>query len=165
MMRTHLAIRESGLFQLPSMGTLKAKVSVAQLCLTLCDPMDCSSPGSSVHGILHGALCVGTWQKLELLLRLLQGFKQPDGLISIHLQSLPALRFCGIKMICGFEEHNGVSQRVLQYSSNIHTCTIIILLLLISCCNRDTPIFKTAMDSTQCFKLKPLAPLYFNVVL
>ena len=29
-----------------------AKVVVAQLCLTLCDPMDCSLPGSSVHGIL-----------------------------------------------------------------------------------------------------------------
>ena len=27
---------------------------VAQSCLTLCDPMDCSSPGSSVHGILQG---------------------------------------------------------------------------------------------------------------
>ena len=24
-----------------------------QLCLTLCDPMDCSPPGSSVHGILQ----------------------------------------------------------------------------------------------------------------
>ena len=23
---------------------------VAQLCLTLCDPMDCMQPGSSVHG-------------------------------------------------------------------------------------------------------------------
>ena len=27
-------------------------VSVAQSCLTLCDPMDCSPPGSFVHGIL-----------------------------------------------------------------------------------------------------------------
>ena len=27
------------------------KVLVAQLCLTLCDPMDCNPPGSSVHGI------------------------------------------------------------------------------------------------------------------
>ena len=26
----------------------------AQLCLTLCDPMDCSQPGSSVHGIFPG---------------------------------------------------------------------------------------------------------------
>ena len=25
--------------------------SVAQSCLTLCDPMDCSPPGSSVHGV------------------------------------------------------------------------------------------------------------------
>ena len=31
----------------------KVKVSVAQLCPTLCDPMDCSLPGSSVHGILQ----------------------------------------------------------------------------------------------------------------
>ena len=29
------------------------KVKVAQLCLTLCDPMDYSLPGSSVHGILQ----------------------------------------------------------------------------------------------------------------
>ena len=27
------------------------KVLVAQSCLTLCDPMDCSPPGSSVHGV------------------------------------------------------------------------------------------------------------------
>ena len=27
-----------------------------QLCLTLCDPMDCSLPGSSVHGILQARI-------------------------------------------------------------------------------------------------------------
>ena len=31
----------------------EVKVLVAQSCPTLCDPMDCSPPGSSVHGILH----------------------------------------------------------------------------------------------------------------
>ena len=31
----------------------KIKVSVAQSCLTLCNPMDSSLPGSSVHGILQ----------------------------------------------------------------------------------------------------------------
>ena len=31
-------------------------VLVAQLCLTLCDPMDCSQPGSSVHGIFQGRI-------------------------------------------------------------------------------------------------------------
>ena len=29
---------------------------VAQLCLTLCDPMDCSPPGSSVHGIFQARI-------------------------------------------------------------------------------------------------------------
>ena len=33
---------------------MKVKGSeVAQSCLTLCDPMDCSLPGSSLHGILQ----------------------------------------------------------------------------------------------------------------
>ena len=31
---------------------VKVKALVAQLCPTFCDPMDCSPPGSSVHGIL-----------------------------------------------------------------------------------------------------------------
>ena len=31
----------------------KGACSVAQLCLTLCDPMHCSSPVSSVHGIFQ----------------------------------------------------------------------------------------------------------------
>ena len=32
------------------------EVLVAQLCPTLCDPMDCSPPGSSVHGILQARI-------------------------------------------------------------------------------------------------------------
>ena len=35
---------------------MKAKVKVAPWCLTLCDPMDCSPPGSSVHGILQARI-------------------------------------------------------------------------------------------------------------
>ena len=34
----------------------KVKVLVAQSCLTLCDPMDCSLPGFSVHGILQAKI-------------------------------------------------------------------------------------------------------------
>ena len=30
-----------------------------QSCLTLCDPMDCSPPGSPVHGILQPRLLIG----------------------------------------------------------------------------------------------------------
>ena len=32
------------------------KVLVTPLCLTLCDAMDCSPPGSSVHGILQARI-------------------------------------------------------------------------------------------------------------
>ena len=36
----------------PTKRKVKVKVLVAQLCLTLRDPMDCSPPGFSVRGIL-----------------------------------------------------------------------------------------------------------------
>ena len=32
---------------------VKSESDVAQLCLTLSDPMDCSPPGLSVHGIFQ----------------------------------------------------------------------------------------------------------------
>ena len=32
---------------------LEIESEVAQSCPTLCDPMDCSPPGSSLHGILQ----------------------------------------------------------------------------------------------------------------
>ena len=34
----------------------KGKVLVTQSCLTLCNPMDCNTPGSSVHGILQARI-------------------------------------------------------------------------------------------------------------
>ena len=33
-----------------------SEIEVAQLCLTLCDPMDCSLPGSSVHEIFQARI-------------------------------------------------------------------------------------------------------------
>ena len=39
-----------------TMTESEGKVLVAQSCLTLCDPMDCSLPGSSVHGILQARI-------------------------------------------------------------------------------------------------------------
>ena len=35
---------------------MKVKVVVAQLCTTLCNPMDCSPLGSSVNGILQARI-------------------------------------------------------------------------------------------------------------
>ena len=37
----------------PTDQSEKVKVLVTQSCLTFCDPMDCSPPDSSVHGILQ----------------------------------------------------------------------------------------------------------------
>ena len=35
---------------------VKSESEVAQSCPTLCDPMDCSLPGSSVHGVLQARI-------------------------------------------------------------------------------------------------------------
>ena len=32
---------------------VKSESEIAQSCLTLCNPMDCSPPGSSIHGIFQ----------------------------------------------------------------------------------------------------------------
>ena len=58
---------------------VKSESEVAQSCLTLGDPMDCSPPGSSVHGIFQAgvlewdaiafsgqSLVAGKWQSLNL---------------------------------------------------------------------------------------------------
>ena len=39
-------------FLLPCMK-VKSESEVSQLCPTLCDPVDCSLPGSSIHGIFQ----------------------------------------------------------------------------------------------------------------
>ena len=38
---------------------VKSESEVAQLCPTLSDPMDCSLPGSSTHGILQARILEG----------------------------------------------------------------------------------------------------------
>ena len=52
---------------------VKSESEVAQSCPTLSDPMDCSLPGSSIHGILQaralewGAIAFSTlWIYIEL---------------------------------------------------------------------------------------------------
>ena len=54
LMATHPDL-EHGIAPLGPMK-LKSESEVAQSCPTLCDPMDCSPPGSSVHGILQARI-------------------------------------------------------------------------------------------------------------
>ena len=48
-----LVFENSTMLPLHRLMEKKVKVLVSQLCPTLCNPMDCSLPGSSVHGILQ----------------------------------------------------------------------------------------------------------------
>ena len=53
---------------------VKSESEVAQSCPTLGDPMDCSLPGSSVHGIFQarvldwGAIIIASAQQIQVLL-------------------------------------------------------------------------------------------------
>ena len=53
-----------------------------QLCLTLCDPMDCSPPGSSVHGVLQARIL--QWVSMPSS----RGSSQPRGGMSPALQAV-----------------------------------------------------------------------------
>ena len=66
----------------------ESESEVAQLCLTLCDPMDCSLPGSSVHGIFQARIL--EWIAISFS----SGSSQPRdgtrvGLLHWHVGSLP----------------------------------------------------------------------------
>ena len=58
---------------------VKSEREVTQACLTLSDPMDCSLPGSSIHGIFHARVLEWVaiafsanytryWKKIQLYL-------------------------------------------------------------------------------------------------
>ena len=52
------------ILKIPS-SIAKSESEVAQSCLTLCNPMDCSLPGSSLHGILQARIL--EWVAIFLL--------------------------------------------------------------------------------------------------
>ena len=58
-----------------------------QSCLTLCDPMDCSPPGSSVHGILQARTL--EWVAIPFS----RGSSQPRDRTQISFSSCTASRF------------------------------------------------------------------------
>ena len=73
---------------------------IAQSCPTLCDPMDCSPPGSSIHGILQARIL--EWVAIsfckeymeELYKKDLNDQNNHDGMIT-HLES--DIFECGLK--------------------------------------------------------------------
>ena len=66
---------------------------VTQLCLTLCDPMDCSSLGSSVHGDSPGKNTgVGS-------LSLLQGIFRPRNQAGVSCTAVDLLKYMHAKLL------------------------------------------------------------------
>ena len=61
-------------------------MSVAQSCLTLSDPMDCSPPGSSVHGILQARVL--EWAAMPFCRGLPDSEIEP-GSAALQVHSLP----------------------------------------------------------------------------
>ena len=54
--RQHLMTKNNIIFYFMPITRLAMLVLVTQSCLTVCDPMDCSPPGSSVNGILQARI-------------------------------------------------------------------------------------------------------------
>ena len=52
---------------------VKSETEVAQSCLTLCHPMDCSLPGSSIHGIFQARVL--EWVAISFSDKLVSGFQ------------------------------------------------------------------------------------------
>ena len=53
----------------------ESESEVAQLCPTLCNPMDCSLPGSSLHGILQARVL--EWVAISFSIALEKPYSQP----------------------------------------------------------------------------------------
>ena len=56
MARVNMDILGIGELTWPGIKENEVKVLVTQSCLTFCDPMDYSPPGSSAHGILQAGI-------------------------------------------------------------------------------------------------------------
>ena len=89
--------------------SLNYECSVAQLCLTLCDPMDCSLPDSSVHSILQARILewvaipfswISSWPRHQTQMFCIAGgffTTAPPGFPSLNYNLAP---FTGLAQTC-----------------------------------------------------------------
>ena len=122
---------------MPQHEKVKVKMLVTQLCLTLCDPMDCNLPGSSVpqdspgkntgvgcHSFLQGSSqlrdqthisCIGRWilhRLSQKMLDMLSGFLNLLSLV-LHWASL----------ICVFRIFVKFGEKISHYFFKYFLCT------------------------------------------
>ena len=92
----------------------KSESEVAQSCPTLSDPMDCSPPGSSVHGIFQARVL--EWGAIAFSAKGLQYVKYvtftlfPDTIKDIGVTSIPVTGD-----FCAFHRRNGAGFQVFVF--------------------------------------------------
>ena len=111
-------------------------MQVTQSCPTLCDPMDCTLPGSSVHGILQSRIL--EWVAIAF----------SRGIFLIKVLN-PGLLCC--RQIPYHLSHQGSQRIIFQFSSVAQSC-----LTLCDPMNRSTPglpVHHQLPEFTQIFTL------------
>ena len=68
---------------------MKSEREVAQSCPTLSDPMDCSLPGSSVHGIFQARVL--EWGAIAFSVKQLHSNLKREGIRSVQSMPIPVL--------------------------------------------------------------------------
>ena len=94
---------------------VKSESEVAQLCPTLCDPMYCSPPGSSIHGIFQARVL--EWVAIAFCIR-----KSYCSLNSIQQigSLMQALGFPGPKPAMDLTRNLSLPISVCKYSHHLH---------------------------------------------
>ena len=81
---------------------VKSESEVAQSCLTLSDPMDCSLLGSSIHRIFQarvlewGAIAIGTWNVRSMNQGKLEVVKQEMARVNVDILGISELKWTGM---------------------------------------------------------------------
>ena len=106
---------------------VKIESEVAQSCLTLSDLMDCSLPGSSVHGILGKSTGVGCHiqrnTRLQFSRSVVSDSLQPHGVQHSRLPCpSPTPRACSNSCPSGWWCHPTISSSVILFSSCLQSC-------------------------------------------
>ena len=100
-------------------------VLVSQACPTLCDPMDCSPPGSSVHGILQARILEwvaipfsrgSSWPRDQIQASCTAGrfftiWASREAFLLLALYSIGLTQFCIFSIICKFLTLEGTQDR------------------------------------------------------
>ena len=127
-----------------SMVLMKVKVSVAQSCLILCDPTDCSPLGSSVHGIPQARILEWVAIPFSRGSSWPRDWAQVSCIAAGSLPSEPQVR-CQIQLSLGTVSHFLILANAVSWPSFISNLLPYLTLL---CLKSE---FMSSMNFSSCF--------------